>query len=36
MTDDPPIFRPLDRERDIEVRERNLPHWFQPAVLGKI
>jgi len=31
MPNDNPIFRPLDRERDIDVRERNLPHWFQPG-----
>jgi putative transposase len=31
MTDNAPVFRPLDRDRDVEVRERNLPHWFQAA-----
>ena len=22
-------FHALDREADIDVRERNIPHWFQ-------
>ena len=24
-------FGVLDREADVDVRERNLPHWFQPG-----
>ena len=24
-------FHPLDREAEIQVRARNLPHWFQPG-----
>jgi len=27
--DIPIIFQPLDRSADIEITERNLPHWFQ-------
>ena len=23
------VFNALDREADIQVSERNLPHWFQ-------
>ncbi len=23
------VFRPLDRRSDIEITERNLPHWYQ-------
>ena len=31
MSDEPRAFNPLDRGREIEIRERNLPHWFQPG-----
>ena len=31
MSDEPLAFNPLDRGREIEIRERNLPHWFQPG-----
>ncbi len=32
MPDDQPTFNTLDRDREIEIRERNLPHWFQAGV----
>ena len=25
-------FRALDREAEIQISERHLPHWFQPGV----
>jgi REP element-mobilizing transposase RayT len=31
MSDDHPVFNTFDRGREIEIRERNLPHWFQPG-----
>jgi putative transposase len=27
--EDPIVFRSLDRRADIQITERNLPHWFQ-------
>ncbi len=31
MSNEQPVFNTLDRGREIAVRERNLPHWFQPG-----
>jgi putative transposase len=31
MPDDHLVFNTLDRGREIDIRERNLPHWFQPG-----
>jgi putative transposase len=28
-SENPVIFQPLDRSADIEITDRNLPHWFQ-------
>ncbi len=28
---EPPVFRGFDPKAEVEIRERNLPHWFQPG-----
>lgn len=32
MSELSPIFQAFDPERDLEIHERNLPHWFQAGV----
>jgi putative transposase len=32
MMNDPVVFGVFDRDADIDISARNLPHWFQPGV----